>query len=66
MTIVDRIKDMIVSGGFNIYPVEIEKVIQGHPAVLDCIVIGVPDESGARPSRPWCSSSRGIPSTTTR
>jgi acyl-CoA synthetase (AMP-forming)/AMP-acid ligase II len=35
---------MIVSGGFNIFPVEIEKVIQGHPAVLDCIVVGVPDE----------------------
>lgn len=44
VTIVDRMKDMIVSGGFNIYPVEIEKVIQGHPAVLDCIVVGVPDE----------------------
>ncbi len=44
ITIVDRIKDMIVSGGFNIYPVEIEQVIQGHPAVLDCIVVGVPDE----------------------
>jgi acyl-CoA synthetase (AMP-forming)/AMP-acid ligase II len=44
VTIVDRIKDMIVSGGFNIYPVEIEKVIQGHPSVLDCIVVGVPDD----------------------
>ncbi|MDM0084902.1 AMP-binding protein [Variovorax sp. J31P179] len=44
VTIVDRIKDMIVSGGFNIYPVEIEKAIQDHPAVLDCIVVGVPDE----------------------
>jgi len=44
VTIVDRMKDMIVSGGFNIFPVEIEKVIQGHPAVLDCIVVGVPDE----------------------
>ena len=44
VTIVDRIKDMIVSGGFNIFPVEIEKVIQGHPCVLDCIVVGVPDE----------------------
>jgi acyl-CoA synthetase (AMP-forming)/AMP-acid ligase II len=45
VTIVDRIKDMIVSGGFNIFPVEIEKVIQGHPAVLDCIVVGVPDDT---------------------
>jgi acyl-CoA synthetase (AMP-forming)/AMP-acid ligase II len=44
VTIVDRLKDMIVSGGFNIFPVEIEKVIQGHPAVLDCIVVGVPDD----------------------
>ncbi len=44
VTIVDRVKDMIVSGGFNIFPVEIEKVIQGHPAVLDCIVVGVPDD----------------------
>ena len=44
LTIVDRIKDMVVSGGFNIYPVEIEKVIQRHPAVLDCIVVGVPDD----------------------
>jgi acyl-CoA synthetase (AMP-forming)/AMP-acid ligase II len=44
VTIVDRIKDMIVSGGFNIFPVEVERVIQGHPAVLDCIVVGAPDE----------------------
>jgi acyl-CoA synthetase (AMP-forming)/AMP-acid ligase II len=44
VTIVDRMKDMIVSGGFNVFPVEIEKVIQGHPAVLDCIVVGVPDD----------------------
>ena len=43
VTILDRIKDMIVSGGFNIFPVEIEKAIQAHPAVLDCIVVGVPD-----------------------
>jgi len=44
VTIVDRMKDMIVSGGFNIFPVEIEKVIQAHPAVMDCIVVGVPDK----------------------
>jgi acyl-CoA synthetase (AMP-forming)/AMP-acid ligase II len=44
VTIVDRMKDMIISGGFNIYPVEIEKVIQGHASVLDCAVVGVPDE----------------------
>ena len=35
---------MIISGGFNVYPSEVEQVIWGHPAVQDCAVIGVPDE----------------------
>lgn len=39
----DRIKDMVVSGGENIYPVEVENAIAHHPAVLDVAVIGVPD-----------------------
>jgi len=42
--IVDRKRDMIISGGFNLYPSEIEQVIWGHPAVQDCAVVGVPDE----------------------
>jgi long-chain acyl-CoA synthetase len=40
----DRVKDMIISGGENIYPAEVEKAIFGHPDVADVAVIGVPSE----------------------
>jgi long-chain acyl-CoA synthetase len=42
--IVDRKKDMILVSGFNVYPNELEGVIAGHPGVLECAVVGVPDE----------------------
>ncbi len=42
--IVDRRKDMIISGGENIYSLEVENVIYTHPAVLEAVVVGVPDE----------------------
>ncbi|HEY0578622.1 MAG TPA: long-chain fatty acid--CoA ligase [Pseudonocardia sp.] len=42
--IVDRVKDMFISGGENVYPAEVENVIFGHPAVAEVAVIGVPDE----------------------
>jgi long-chain acyl-CoA synthetase len=44
LAIVDRKKDMILRGGYNIYPRELEEVIMTHPAVSLCAVIGVPDE----------------------
>ena len=42
--IFDRVKDMIVSGGENVYPAEVENALMGHPAIADVAVIGVPDE----------------------
>lgn len=44
ITIIDRKKDIIISGGENISSVEVEKVIQNHPAVFETVVLGVPDE----------------------
>ena len=42
--ITDRLKDMIISGGENIYPAEVERVLAEHPSVADLTVIGVPDD----------------------
>ena len=42
--IVDRIKDMFISGGENVYPAEVERVLNGHPAVLEAAVVGVPNQ----------------------
>jgi long-chain acyl-CoA synthetase len=44
LAIVDRKKDMIIRGGFNVYPREIEEVLMTHPAVSLCAVVGVPDD----------------------
>jgi len=42
--IVDRAKDMVITGGFNVYSTEVEQAIMQHPAVQDCAVVGLPDE----------------------
>lgn len=44
ITIVDRLKDIIISGGINVYSREVEEVLESHPAVLQCAVIGIPHE----------------------
>ena len=45
LRIVDRLKDMYISGGENVYPAEVERALHEHPAVAECAVVGVPDES---------------------
>lgn len=45
VTIVDRKKDMVLVSGFNVYPNEVEGVVAMHPGVLECAVVGVPDEA---------------------
>ncbi|NIJ24288.1 class I adenylate-forming enzyme family protein [Sphingomonas japonica] len=42
LTLLDRKKDLIISGGFNLYPSDLEAILAGHPQVADCTVIGVP------------------------
>lgn len=42
--IVDRAKDMIITGGFNVYSVEVEQALQAHESVQDCAVVGLPDD----------------------
>jgi len=45
LRIVDRVKDMILRGGFNVYPREVEEVLYGHEAIAEAAVIGIPHES---------------------
>jgi len=44
LTIIDRLDDMIITGGENVYPAEVEAVLAGHPRVADVAVIGIPDD----------------------
>jgi acyl-CoA synthetase (AMP-forming)/AMP-acid ligase II len=44
LTIIDRLSDVIITGGENVYPAEVEAVLAGHPHVADVAVIGIPDD----------------------
>ncbi|MCH6159877.1 acyl-CoA synthetase [Streptomyces marispadix] len=51
VSIVDRLKDMYISGGENVYPAEVEAVLFQHPALAGCAVVGVPDEKWGQAGR---------------
>ncbi|MBF5091731.1 fatty acid--CoA ligase [Novosphingobium sp. NBM11] len=55
----DRIKDMIISGGENVYPAQVESAIYGHPDVLEVAVIGVPDETWGEAVKAVCAPKPG-------
>jgi len=57
--IVDRKKDMIISGGENIYPKEIEEMLFSHPKIYEAAVIGIPDEKWGESVMASCSQIRG-------
>jgi long-chain acyl-CoA synthetase len=52
-------KDLIKSGGENVYPTEVEKVVLGHPSVKDAVVIGVPDSRWGEAVRAVCELNKG-------
>jgi long-chain acyl-CoA synthetase len=61
--IVDRKKDLIITGGFNVYPAEIERVVASHPAVAMVAVGSVPDETLGELARAYVVLRRGAPAT---
>jgi len=61
LSIVGRIKDMVIRGGENVYPREIEEFLYTHPDILDAQVIGVPDEKYGEELRDWVRMREGAP-----
>jgi fatty-acyl-CoA synthase len=60
LQIVDRKKDIIVSGGENVSSVQVESVLMSHPAVLECAVVGMPDERWGEVPQAWVTRRPGI------
>jgi long-chain acyl-CoA synthetase len=60
-TLVDRRKNMILSGGFNVYPAQVEQAIYEHPAVAECIVVGIPDAYRGQSAKAFCALKPGAP-----
>jgi long-chain acyl-CoA synthetase len=52
--IVDRLKDMILVSGFNVYPNEVEEALAEHEGILECAAIGVPDEESGEAVKVFC------------
>jgi len=59
--VVDRLKDMVIRGGFNVYPREIEEVLMTHPAVAMAAVVGVPHEVHGEEIKAFVVAREGIP-----
>jgi long-chain acyl-CoA synthetase len=64
ITLVDRRKNMIISGGFNVYPAAIEQAIYEHPDVAECIVIGIPDTYRGEAAKAFVTLRAGAPELT--
>jgi acyl-CoA synthetase (AMP-forming)/AMP-acid ligase II len=60
LRIVDRLKDMYISGGENVYPAEVEQALHEHPGIAECAVIGVPDETWGEVGRAFVVAKAGV------
>ncbi len=60
MRIVDRMKDMVVVSGFNVYPNEVEDVLVQHEAVVECAVVGVPDETSGEAVKAFIVTNKDV------
>ena len=58
--LVDRVKDLIIVSGFNVYPAEVEEVLIGHPAVEACAVVGVPHPYSGEAVKAYVVTVKGV------